>query len=174
MKQDLRDMFSNSGFPRKRLPENHEEEFLEKLEKVEIVKPKNKPFFFLKVAATIAILLTVTFGYYQIFERPKTTLKAQIEQIEEEYLQSIRTEWEGFVKSTDDQNLINRYELKLLRLEKDFKEISKEWNEDETSMTFVVEDLIQNLQTRLQLLKDIQEHIEELNQSKTSDGTVYL
>ena len=43
MKRDIRELFKNDAYPKKKLPSSHEEEFLGKLEKLN-KKGKSKPF----------------------------------------------------------------------------------------------------------------------------------
>ena len=76
---------------------------------------------------------------------------------------SINREWKNFLILTTDKDLVRRYEKRLLDLDKDYQAVSKQFKED-TNDIATVENLIDNLQTRLQLLKDIQEHIKIINQ----------
>jgi hypothetical protein len=176
MKQDIRELFKNDEFPKKELPSSHKEEFLEKLKKAEVRKPKKKKMnFLLKVAASILLLFSV--GYFVQnsidLETQNTALEIQVEQIEKEYLKNIEKEWKAFVKNTDDQNLIKKYEEKLRKLDVSYKEVSKQFKENSENIS-VLESLIENLQRRLQLLKDIQEHIKELNQKKKNYETIVI
>lgn len=173
MKQDIRELFKNEEFSKKKLPESHKEEFLEKLKKIENKKPqKNKGTSFLKIAAIVVLLLSVGV-YFQNVNNQKTTLEAQIEQIEEEYLKNIKNEWNAFVKNTNDQNLIKRYEEKLSKLDISYKEVSKQFKKAPNNIS-ILEELIKNLQRRLELLKSIQQHIKELNQKNKSYETIII
>lgn len=176
MKQDIRELFKNNEFPKKKLPSSHKEEFLEKLKNSEVVKPeKRRMNFLLKVASSIVLLFSV--GYFvqnsMDLETQNTALEIQVEQIEKEYLKNIEKEWKAFVKNTDDQNLIKKYEEKLRKLDVSYKEVSKQFKENSENIS-VLESLIENLQRRLQLLKDIQEHIKELNQKKKNYETIVI
>ena len=59
---------------------------------------------------------------------------------------------------------MERFKVRLNELDKDYQEISSQFNQDSNNIA-VIESLVENLQTRLKLLKDIQEHIKILNQN---------
>lgn len=62
MKQDIRGLFSKEGYPKKKLPHFHREEFFEKLQKQRSKKPnRNKLFFIVKVAASIVLVVSITY-----------------------------------------------------------------------------------------------------------------
>ena len=162
MKRDIRHLFRDDNIPYEvELPKGHREEFLNKL-KTE--KPKSNNKLWLKIAVVFVVGLGLS---YTIWNKSKTEnaspMVAQIAKVEQEYLQYIDTEWHNFLALTTDKNLVKRYEEKLADLDTDYQEISRVFQED-TNNIMAVELLIDNLQTRLQLLKDIQEHIHILNQ----------
>lgn len=177
MKRDIRELFKYDDFEVKNLPENHREEFEEKLKLAKTEKPKKRRFsMFLKTAASIALLISV--GYYVLNQKPETIkrptpLELQVQQIEQDYLQEIDSEWKSFLKVTNDQKLINKYREKLDNLDSNYKELSKSFKESPNNIT-VLENLIKNLQTRLQLLKDIQNHIQTLNTQQKTYETIIL
>lgn len=175
MKQDIREIFKKDTVQKKKLPDLHEEEFLEKLEKLNKKEKPRISFRTLKIVASIALIISV--GYYfsktEIKTDSRSTLLVKVKKIEQEYLSQINKEWKSFVKLTKDENLIQKYEEKLFNLNEDYKEITKQF-EKGTNNIFVLEKLIENLQRRLQLLKGIQNHIKELDQEKTSHETIYL
>ena len=100
-------------------------------------------------------------------------MEIQVAQIEKEYLKSIDNEWQGFVKVTNDQNLVGRYEEKLSSLGDNYKKVSGEFKKDPNNI-LILESLIENLQRRLQLLKNIRQHIQELNQKNKSYETIII
>ena len=167
--------FSDSDFPEKQLPQGHREEFLEKLQKKNSQKPKQKNNWW-KIAATLVVLVGLGFVLLQNRETddfPEAdTIALELQQIETQYLQEIETEWENFLKIATDQKLIARYKEKLKQLDTDYKEISKSYQANKNNL-LAVEDLIRNLQTRLTLLKEIQEHIKILNQ-KTNNNETFI
>lgn len=163
MKRDIRNLF-NEEDDLKTLLETHRIEFLEKLQK----QPKKKAtsFYWLKIAAVLLIALTVGISvfYNKSIEVDTQPMLAQIEAVEAEYLKNIEKEWISFVAIAEDEVLIVRFKNKLNDLSKDYQEISSQFKND-TNNILVIESLVENLQTRLQILKDIQEHIKILNQN---------
>jgi len=60
MKQDIRDLFKENTLPKKKLPDLHREEFLEKLQKTGVENPTKKRFYTkLKVAVSIAAVIAL-------------------------------------------------------------------------------------------------------------------
>jgi hypothetical protein len=162
MKRDIRDLFKEED-DLKSLPNHHRTDFLEKLSK----QPKKKlnRFFLLKIAAVVLVLLAV--GYGVVYNQPEeevSTMVAQIEAVEAEYLKNIEAEWKRFIAIADDEVLVARFKKKLAELDNDYQEISVQFKTDSNNI-LVIEALVENLQTRLQILKDIQEHIKILNQN---------
>lgn len=169
MKRDIRKLFEKDDFKREKLPVNHREEFIQKLRKTKIKKSKKKrTSSYWNAAASIVLVLSI--GYFVLNTDNNTPnkpseLELQVQQIEKDYLKQINDEWHNFIKITKDQKLIDRYKEKLDNLDNNYKELSKTFKESPNNIN-VLEDLISNLQTRLQLLKDIQNHIKILNQEK--------
>jgi len=162
MKRDIRDLFKeedNLITP----PKNHRAEFLEKLQKQS--KKKSISFSWLKIAAVLLIAITVGFSiFYNKSEVLKVSpIVAQIEAVEAEYLKNIETEWKSFVAIAEDDILVARFKKKLDDLDKDYQDISVQFKNDSDNI-LVIEALVENLQTRLRILKDIQKHIKILNQ----------
>ena len=165
MKQDIRNLFKEED-DLKTLPENHRTEFAEKLSKQS--RPKRSPYAWLSAAAILIIAFTIGFNVIQMEAKPEhnqtAPIIAQVEAVEAEYLKNIETEWQSFVALTDDTVLVDRFRKKLEDLDADYKAISLQFKADSSNI-LVIEALIENLQTRLQILKDIQKHINILNQN---------
>ncbi|WP_299115891.1 hypothetical protein [uncultured Winogradskyella sp.] len=163
MKRDIRDLFKEED-QLEILQENHRAEFLEKLQKQ--AKKKSSTFFWLSVAAIAIIALTVGFNifYDSTTEQEVSSVVAQIEAVEAEYLEDIEQEWQNFIAIAEDEVLVTRFKKKLDELDKNYQEISVQFKNDPNNI-IAIENLIDNLQTRLQILKDIQEHIKILNQN---------
>ena len=161
MKQDIRDFFKDRE-DLKVPPANHRNEFLEKLKKQN--QSKKPSLKWLKIAAVFIVALTVGFSvFYKEKIENVSPMIAQIEAVEAEYLKEINTEWENFVAIANDEVLVARFKKRLDALDRDYQSISKQFKSDANNIV-VVEALVDNLQTRLQILKDIQEHIKILNQ----------
>lgn len=168
MKQDIRNLFNKEDeLTIKKLPSNHRDEFQKKLK---LVKPQKQSFLILKMAASLLILLGIGYGIYQL--QPKNYSDehtiSQLANIEKQYLNHIQSEWESFLAVTNDSTLVKRYEKKLDELETDYKMLSNQLKSNPQNI-FIIEDLISNLQNRLQLLQDIQNHIQILNKNRANN-----
>jgi hypothetical protein len=163
MKHDIRDLFKDDTIAQKQLPANHRTEFLYKLKADS--KPKANGFLWLKIAGVLVVGLFIgisVFNSETIVQEPSSII-AQIEAVEAEYLKNIDLEWQSFIAIANDEKLVKRYKEKLAELDNDYQEISEDFKSDSNNI-LVIESLVENLQTRLELLKDIQEHIKILNQ----------
>ena len=170
MEQDIRKLFKKEE-QLKSLPIGHKDDFIEKLNASKQVSLNKTNYRFIyRIAAILVIGLSIVFGVVNINYTTEESIEEniliqQIETIEQEYLANIDKEWKSFLGLAKDQNLIKRYEKRLNELDEDYQEVSKQFKANINNIT-IIEDLIENLQTRLQLLKDIQEHINILNQEK--------
>lgn len=161
MKRDIRDLFKEED-SLKKLPENHRTEFLKKLQEPD--KPKQNWLRMLSLVAVFVIALTIGFNLMESKPEQQTPIIAQIEAVEAEYLANIETEWQSFIALAKDEVLIERFRNKLNELDADYQDISLQFKNDSNNI-LVIEALVDNLQIRLQILKDIQEHIKILNQN---------
>ena len=171
MDKDLRNLFDTEEFQKKKLPAGHEADFVKKLNQQQPAK-KNSRSFFLKVAASIAIIFTV--GYFAMNTsnvNPQKELQKQVAQIEENYLKQIDKEWKTFEQTAKDPTLIKYYKKRLYRLKEDYDQISRQFSEDPNNIIFL-EELIKNLQRRLELLKNIQKQIETNKQNKRYENII--
>ncbi|ARV15892.1 hypothetical protein [Polaribacter sp. SA4-12] len=174
MEHDIRDLFKNKEYPIKKIPKEHRKDFITKLNGVKNSKNKKSPYYFLKIAASILLILFCGYFYQNTYSKPtKTAFEIQFEGIENEYLININKEWNSFIEVANDTILIRKYKEKLKDSNTDYKKITTQLKELPNNIN-VLESLIDNLQRRLQLIKDIKEHINELNQKKTSNETIYI
>ncbi|WP_456442157.1 hypothetical protein [Psychroserpens sp.] len=164
MKQDIRGLFKVDDATGKQLPDNHKQEFYDKLKSSQTIR-ESISWIWLKISAAFLIALTV--GSLVFFNNSNEVIVfpivAQIEAIEDEYLKDIETEWDNFVAIADDEVLIERFRKKLEDLDYSYKEISERFKTDSNNI-LVIENLVNNLQNRLSLLRNIQQHIKILNQ----------
>lgn len=162
MKQDIRDLFREEE-DLKTPPQHHRNEFLDKLKKQNQSKKKR----YTRIGAVAVVIIGLTIGFVLFPKQPTENISpfiAQVEAVEAEYLKEINTEWQNFVALTDDATLVERFKKKLDELDADYKSISIQFRANPNNIE-TVELLIDNLQTRSQILKDIQEHIKILNQN---------
>ena len=174
MKHDIRYLFDKEKLIKKELPNSHRKDFINKLQNTTKEKTSKKKFYFLKVASVL-ILMIVGVSIYFTFSKnePSNSILAQVDKIEKEYIVNINKEWNQFIEITDDTKLVNKYQNKLNQLKSDYKKITRNLQENPDDV-FVLESLISNLQQRLELIKNIKEHINELNQNKKSNETIYI
>ena len=172
--QDIRDIFKDEEEQNHNmLPKHHRDEFIVKL-KAQNTK-KQKQFF--RINYKYAAILIIGFLFGSLFflkselDNKETVLELQLKQIEQEYLSQIDIEWQQFTKYTKDKRLVERYQLKLTDLDKTYKEILSEFQKDKNNI-LVLESLINNLKLRLQILKDIQQHIKLLNQKSEQNEII--
>ncbi|WP_426430945.1 hypothetical protein ACPX19_00950 [Winogradskyella sp. HB-48] len=161
MKQDIREFFKDQE-DLKTPPRNHRKEFLDKLKAQNQSKKVSRKW--LKVVAVVIVALTL--GFTVLYKKPTEDVSpiiAQVEAVEAEYLKEIDAEWDNFIAIADDEVLVVRFRKRLDDLDKDYQLIAEQFKGDVNNIQ-VVEALVENLQTRLQILKDIQEHIKILNQ----------
>ena len=186
MQQDLRELFKKDRERQKHRPkENHEARFLERLEE-ELPKEKKSSFFFLKIAATVLVFLSV--GYFGFKEFIKvdpveTTvvekgdkvesakgislgdLSPDLKKVEQYYVANINIELSKLEVSDENKGLVDSYMQQLADLNSEYKNLNTELNQvgpnDQT-----ISALIQNLQLRLQLLQKLKKKLNELNTSK--------
>ena len=164
MKRDIRPLFKDTTVHSKRLPEDHRQEFINKLGETK----NRKPIPWLKIAALLVTFLAVGYAIITFGKEDSSTqqleIAQQIEAVEQEYLKDIEKEWKRFVAIANDDVLVARFKKKLDDLDKNYQIISVQFKEDSNNI-LIIETLVENLQTRLKLLKDIQQHIEILNQN---------
>ena len=157
------------------LPENHREDFIGKLDTQHKKKRGFKKSTLLKIGAVVLLLFSVsTYFINDDKSKPKeNSFRVQIKAIEKEYLQNIDNEWQQFLEISSDSILIKKYETKLQNFDTEYKTITHQLNNTPNNI-YILEMLIINLQRRLELIKNIKEHIKELNQKNTSNETIYL
>ena len=181
MKQDIRDLFREDEVSEHTLPEQHRQEFYEKLK---ASRPQRKSGlkmnYLLKIAAIAVLFIAMAFTVFKMANKTvsnevveESSIENQIEVIEKEYLASIDEEWEKFIHVAKDEKLVKRYKDKLDNLDADYQEISKQFKTDNNNI-LIIEALVDNLKTRLQLLKDIQQHINILNQKTEQYETINI
>ena len=171
MKQDIRKLFNDDDdIVIQSLPSNHRNEFLAKLKSKQNTK---KHFFAVKHVAAIVITTLIGFGIYHItpINNQNEHNFTHLESLEKEYQNNINSEWNNFLKITNDSLLIKRYEQKLKELESDYTNLSHDLKSNPKNL-LIIEDLINNLQNRLQLLQDIQAHIQKLNNNDKYEITL--
>lgn len=186
MGQDLREMFKKERSEQQfKLKEGHETRFLDRLDEA-LPKQKKFDFSLLKIAASVLLVVGLSFFGYLQFSKDgavnNTTitdvdtnsetdtdfsfgdLSPDLKKIENYYVANINMELSKLEVSDDNKELIDSYMERLAELNAEYEALNAELNElgpnDQT-----ISALIENLQLRLQLLQQLKK---QLNQVKTS------
>lgn len=174
MERDIRDLFKVKNDFKKDLPKNHREDFIKKLGEHQPKKEPKKSYKFLKIVASLLLIISCVLLYKNTIALPqKSAIELQMQAVEKDYLNSINKEWNRFKEIATDTNLVNKYEEKLEKSKLEYRKITKQLKDFPNDIN-LLESLITNLQRRLQLIKEINEHIKELNPKNTSNETIYI
>ena len=191
MGQDLRKLFKEEEKEAQyKMKEGHEERF-SKLLDAQLPQAKTAPFFFLKIAASIVLMISIgIYGYVQftkedelqnpvvVKENPKeeTTnislgdLSPDLEKVENYYVANINLELSQLQVSDENKALVDSFMKRLVELNNEYGKLNSELNEvgpnDQT-----INALIKNLQLRLQLLHQLKEKLNELKTSRNEQVT---
>lgn len=153
------------------LPKGHRAEFLDKLSASEELTSEKQPFQYWKTIAAACVLLlgigTFIYSNYGTEETAQSSLFAEMKSIEDEYLQHIATEWNAFQLTTNDEHLVRRYKERLENLDASYQELKQEFLVQKNSLT-TLEKMIKNLQMRLTLLQEIQQHLKRLEDEQNN------
>ena len=187
MAQDLRNLFENEDKDsRLKMSEGHEANFLKKLDIAlpEETSIKNR-FSVLQIAASVVVLIGLTFGAYKFSQQPKSidnqvvdnqnqTSKNQLKSlgdispdlktVEDYYLANINLELSKIKQTPENKELFDGYVVRLAELNEEYKRLSIELTENGPN-ELTVSALIDNLKLRLNLLYRLKEQLHDLNAS---------
>ncbi len=193
MAQDIRKLFENENkLHTHHMPEGHEKRFLEKLDEVlHADSVKWSSFGFMRIAASVVLLIGLSFGAYKFFESPPvesrqvvsaeesekdTTLKSlgdispDLKKVEDYYLANINLELSKVKLTPENKELFDGYVVKLEELNKEYERLSIELTEHGPN-ELTVSALIDNLKLRLNLLYRLKEQLQDLNDSNLDQKT---
>ena len=185
MEQDLREMFKKENQEQKFTINNgHEERFLKKLQQ-SLPDGKKRSRTWLKVAASIVVMLSVGLGYFLLNKNSNVEnivvdsnqineeqtgftfgdLSPDLKKVENYYVANINLELAKLEVSPDTKDLIDGFMEQLNNLNLEYKTLNAELKDlgpnDQT-----ITALIENLQLRLQLLQKLKRKLNELKLSK--------
>jgi len=177
MAQDIRKLFKEEPkVGNQKMPKGHEARFLEKLDK-ELPRQNSKPLFsFLNIAASVVILIGLSFGAYKYFNQPveittpaevvKTSplgeISPQLKKVEDYYLANINLELSEMKVTSENKEMFDGYLSQLEELNNEYNVLSNELTTSgPTERT--INALIDNLKFRLNLLYRLKEKLNELN-----------
>ena len=189
MPKDIRKLMENYPDEAVNLSERHESKFEAKLMKeLHQEKPKRKLVYWLSVAASLALLVTVGIqfidkGEIDPIETPPVEnqdkgislgkISPELNTVEAYYMNSINLELSQLEISEENKELVDSYLEKIKELTEEYKSLTLELNEkgvnDQT-----IDALINNLQLRLKLLQRLKKQlntIKEVNSTQNETTT---
>lgn len=194
MAQDLKKMFSEDRQKIQNvMPKDHEARFLMKLEQElpALINPSRqsvikKRFSIWNMAASVVVLLGLSFGAYQFFNTPDVmiqpdlqvvTLKSlgdvspDLKKVENYYVANINLELSNVKLTPENKDLFDSYIVRLEELNKEYKRLSMELTENGPN-ELTVSALIDNLKLRLNMLYRLKEQLKELNTTDVNQETI--
>jgi len=172
MAQNIKDLLKNESITTdKKLSEGHQKRFENRLDAA--FHPKKKRVSFLRIAASVLVLLSVSFAGYHFFkptnnqvvgtDKEKVNSKPELNKMEEFYLTQITFQISKIKFTDENKELIAIYLSQLSKLQQEYKELklnNDEFNEE------VLDKIIENLQLRLQLLHDLKKKLKLIEKLK--------
>ncbi|REE24418.1 hypothetical protein DFQ09_104189 [Winogradskyella pacifica] len=189
MAQDLRNLFEeDSKDQQTKMSEDHEARFLKKLEN-EFPKQQKSTnrFGILNIAASVVLLLGLSYGGYQYFQVPtkivepikvvETELKSlgdvspDLKKVEDYYLASINLELSKVQLTPENKELFDGYVERLKELNDEYKALTIELNANGPNES-TLDALINNLKFRLNLVMRLKDKLQEFNDDAFSEERV--
>ena len=179
MAQNLRELFKNEPKDNKiKMSEGHEARFLDKLEASLPQEKKSSHFGFLNIAASIVVLLGLTYGAFKYFNTPVTPdgstevvtpdlktmgdISPDLKKVEDFYLASINLELSKVKLTPENKELFDGYVERLKELNAEYDNLTIELNESGPNQ-ITLDALIDNLKFRLNLVMQLKEKLQEYN-----------
>ena len=178
MARDIRDLFKENQLQHETMSENHQEKFLEKLDEALPISKKH-PFNWMQVAASVVVLLGLSFGAYNYFKATPSTTNTRVadtkalevktlgdvspglKKVEDYYLASINLELSKMAYTSETKDLFDGYLEQLEGLDKEYQRLSLELTELGPN-ELTVNALIDNLKLRLNLLFRLRSQLQDL------------
>ncbi|MCV6629740.1 MAG: hypothetical protein OIF50_07760 [Flavobacteriaceae bacterium] len=170
----IRDLFQETE--QKTPPLGHRQKMQSKLK----VRPRWVSYKYQMLAACIAAIvgLFLVFTPREIppennFAIQDTQFLEEFEAIEHTVMLQIDAEWEQLQSQTKDTALLGVYEEKLHTLQQQYLLLETAYRQSPNDIA-TLESLIQNLQLRLQALKQINQQLQQLQSKNIQHETIYL
>lgn len=178
MAQNIKDLLKNEPqITAKKLSEGHEMRFENKLNQEFPQKKKGYPF--LKIAASFLILVSLAYAGFNYLnsdineivktDEPKVKsladISPELKKIEGYYLTRINYQISKIKITDDNKDLLELYLSQLGDLQKEYDTLNTQLNSGEVSEQ-TIDALIENLQLRLQLLRQLKKKLEIIEQLK--------
>ncbi len=179
MPKDLREILKEAQNSRE-LKVNHRDRFENRLKGLHKTKKKSS-FLFLKVAASIILLLGV--GYFMQDNNPTeilhpeesaeimnlSSVSPEMRQIEDYYVTAINYEIASLEITPENQTILDDYLEKIGKLTDDYERLNSELSKNGINEK-TINALITNLQLRLQLLLQLKDTLNEMKTSKNEEN----
>ncbi|WP_378187423.1 hypothetical protein ACE939_03675 [Aquimarina sp. W85] len=188
MAQDIRELLKQeSKLPVEPLRAGHEKRFLDRLDESLPVRNKRSYTSWFNMAASIAILISISIFVYQPFQSdvvtnstvsvddnntkdativlakessPLAKISPEYEKVENYLLTSIKFELSQIEKNDKNKELIDSFMVRLSNLDAEYQRLNNELVEVGNVQS--VEAMIENLTLRLDLLKRLKNKLKEL------------
>ena len=187
MAQDIKRLFEEENkHSQLKMPEGHNKRFLNKLEEaLPSDSVKRSSFGFIRIAASVIILIGLSLGTFKFFETTPVEPQQQevatkmkslgdispdLKKVEDYYLANINLELSKVKLTPENKELFDGYVAKLEELNKEYERLSIELNENGPN-ELTVSALIDNLKLRLNLLYRLKEQLQDLNDSDLNQET---
>lgn len=187
MARDIRELFEeDSKLTNEKMKQGHEARFLDKLDTA--LPQQNKPkFSWLNIAASIVIILGISYGAYKVFNGDTETIELievvnksedskkeseakkittlgdispEFKKVEDYYVANINLELSKVKITPENKELFDGYIAKLEELNTEYNRLSLELANGPDELT--VNALINNLKLRLNLMYRLQEQLKRL------------
>jgi len=181
MKVDLRDKIKKER-KMKELPDNHRINFEQLLQKELHYKPKRN-YAFLKVAASILIIISLSIAGNQFFnsegsqsivtstDKPAKKINSMadispdLKKVEDYYITQINYQLAKITITDENRDLFEVYLSQLSELQKEYKILNTQLNINDINED-IIDGLIENLQLRLHLMKQLKKKLEIIETKK--------
>jgi len=182
MPKDIRKILENYPEESVNLSADHSNKFESMLMKeLHQEKPKRKTVYWLSIAASIALLVTIGIQFYPDGGGPSKkeetkqislgTISPELNTIETYYVNSINLELSRLEITDENKELIDNYLRKIGELTQEYKSLTEELNtkgvNDQT-----IDALINNLQLRLQLMKRLKKQLNTLKEVNSNQNEI--
>lgn len=189
MGQNLKDLFKNQPKDESvKMSQGHEARFLEKLDKALPQKKKSNHFGFLNIAASVIVLLGLSYGAFQFFNNPlppdeptevvtvdkiKTMgdISPDLKKVEDFYLASINLELSKVNLTPDNNELVDGYIERLKELNAEYDNLTIELNDNGPNEE-TLDALINNLKFRLNLVMQLKQKLQEFSQDNFKEVSI--
>ncbi|MDT0606937.1 hypothetical protein [Croceitalea rosinachiae] len=196
MARDLRELFKEQRKNEKfSMKDDHEDRFLDRLEK-ELPKGKNDSTYqWLKIAASVVIIISVASYLFMqnhskidtttinVVDKEETTetrqpisfgdLSPELKKVENYYVANINYELSKLEVYEENKEVVDGFLSRLEELNVEYQDLNKELNEigpnDQT-----IEAAINNLQLRLQLMQKLKSKLNQLKSSKNEQESTNI